>query len=463
MEVERQLFWHQGLFLQPQHFQVLERSVLSLLAPYQQFFMPHFWGVVDMDVEKAALGTRSFSLMTGEFLFPDGTHAVLSRNAVVEARSFEEGWVEGEKPFTVYVALKKWNPLGENVTVVENLTNISSVTTRFVSLAEPEEIRDLHSGGPAGQIKRLYQVLKICWETEKDHLGDFVYIPVAQLERMGEEVRLSEQFIPPLVLLSASGALMRIVKEIRDQIAARGRQLEEMKSRRGIQTAEFGSRDMVYLLALRSINRYVPLLYHLTEVQRVHSWTVYGLLRQLIGELSSFSEKVDVMGRMESEDIVLPSYDHENMKECFFTAQTLVTKLLDEITAGPEYIIRLIFDGTYYGAELKPAIFEGRNRFFLVFRTEADPKIVLQSIAAYAKLSSREHLPILIARALPGIDLEHLPVPPQELPRRAHTVYCAVDHHNDQWIQVRKTHNVALYWDNAPDDLEVELMVVGRR
>jgi type VI secretion system protein ImpJ len=37
-----------------------------------------------------------------------------------------------------------------------------------------------------------------------------------------------------------------------------------------------------------------------------------------------------------------------------------------------------------------------------------------------------------------------------------------VDHHSDQWAQVAKRNNIALYWDNAPDDLEVELMVVGR-
>jgi type VI secretion system protein ImpJ len=37
-----------------------------------------------------------------------------------------------------------------------------------------------------------------------------------------------------------------------------------------------------------------------------------------------------------------------------------------------------------------------------------------------------------------------------------------VDHHSDQWAQVQKGHNIALYWDNAPEDLVAELMVVGR-
>ena len=230
-------------------------------------------------------------------------------------------------------------------------------------MADPEEVKDLHSGGPVGKIQRLYYVLKVFWETERDKLGDYLLLPVAQLERMGEEVRLSERFVPPSLALSSSDPLLKLVKEIRDQIAARSHQLEELKHQRGIQTAEFGSRDMVYLLALRSLNRYVPLLFHLTETQQVHPWAVYGLLRQLIGELSTFSEKVDVMGNIEAENRALPNYDHKTLWECFSQAQALISQLLDEITAGPEYVIRLVYDGTYFAAELKPAIFEGRNSF----------------------------------------------------------------------------------------------------
>ena len=462
MDAERPLHWRQGLFLQPQHFQLLERSLRSLLTPYQDLADPHFWGVAELVIEKAALGTRSFAVSKGSFLFPDGTYAVVPTNARIEPRPFNEAWVEGGKPLIVYAGLKKWNSEGENATIIEKTEGLDRVTTRFIADAEPEEAKDLHSGGPSGQVERLSYMVRLFFETERDQLGDYQLIPIAALERMGDEVVLSDRFIPATLNVTGSEPLFRLLKEIRDQITARARQLEEMKRQRGIQTAEFGSRDMVYLLALRSLNRYVPALFHITEARQVHPWAVYGLLRQLIGELSSFSEKVDVMGRVESENSVLPAYDHENLRDCFFPAQVLISRLLDEITAGPEYVIRLIFDGTYFAADLKPAIFEGRNRYFLVLRTEEDPKLVISSVANIAKLSSREHMPLLIARALPSIALEHLPVPPQELPRRAHTVYFAADHHGEQWSRVQKGNNIALYWDNAPKDLEVELMVVTR-
>jgi type VI secretion system protein ImpJ len=462
MDIQRPLLWHQGLFLQPQHFQMLDLSFQSLLVPFYHFIEPHFWGVGESEIQKAALANRTLNPLKGEFLFPDGTYTVFPGNALIEARSFDEAWVEGGTPLTVYVGLKKWNHVGENVTTLSKLENLSQVSTRFVTTADPEEVRDVHCGGPGGQVKTRYYVLKVFWETERKQLGDYVVIPFAQLERVGGEIRLCEQFVPPCLKISGSDALLKLLRETRDQIAGRSHQLEEYKAQRGIQTAEFGTRDMVYLLALRSLNRYVPLLFHFTEAQPVHPWWVYGTLRQIVGELSTFSESINVMGESNDKGRILPVYHHENLWQCFSATQALISQLLDEITAGPEYVIGLVYDGTYFGAELNPAIFEGRNRFYLVLKTEEDPKLVLQSLITIAKLSSRERLPILIARALPGIGLEHLPVPPQELPRRASCIYFQIDHHSDQWANVTKGHNIALYWDRAPEDLEAELMVVGR-
>jgi type VI secretion system protein ImpJ len=462
LESKKPLFWHQGLFLQPHHFQLTDQYVQSLLLPYQKFIEPFLWGVAQVTISDAALGNRSFELNKGEFLFPDGTHVSIPGNGLIEPRSFEEDWIEGDRPLNVYLGLKKWDASGENVTVLPTLEGIGQVSTRFVTKTDPDEVDDLYQSGPKAQVKSLHFVLRIFWEPEKDRLGDYLLIPVAQLERRGEEIRLSENYIPPCLNLNSSEFLLQLIKEMRDQLASRARQLEEYKTQKGVHTAEFGTRDMVYLLALRSLNRYVPLFYHYLESPQVHPWPVFGVLRQLIGELSSFSDQVNLLGDQEDGTALLRTYDHQGLGACFLSAQSLVTRLLDDITSGPEYVLRLVYDGTYFAAELPPAIFEGRNRFYLVLETEADPATLLQSMETVVKLSSRESLPILIARALPGIRTQHLTVPPQELPRRSHSIYFQLDHHSDQWSQVQKGHNMALYWDGAPEDLKAEVMVVGR-
>jgi len=460
--MEKPLFWHQGLFLQPQHFQLQDRYTRSLLEPLHQKLKPHFWGIGNMAVEQAALGTRSFTLSEGSFLFADTTYAVLNENAVMQPRSFETAWEDGGNTFMVFIGVRKFSKSAENVTIVDNLTDLKDVRTRYVATDEPEDIRDLHSNGPNANVRHMRLVLKLFWQTEMEQFGDYESIPVALLERDGENVVLSDHFIPPCLTIDGSQPLERFVKEIRDQISARCRQLEAFKRDRGIHSAEFGSRDMVFLLALRSLNRYVSQLIHITESTQVHPWTAYGILRQLMGELSTFSERVSVTGEETGGKVLMPGYHHQQLWQCFSSAQSLITRLLDEITAGPEHIIALHFDGTYYSTELQPAIFEGRNRFFLAVETESETQSILQSMEQIAKISSREHLPILIARALPGIRLEYLQAAPQELPRRANTLYFQIDHHGEQWPQVQKGNNLALYWDSAPEDFKVELMIVGR-
>jgi type VI secretion system protein ImpJ len=462
MKAERPLFWHQGIFLQPLHFQLFDRACQGLFAPYQRYLVPDFWGVGNLEIREGALGVRSFDLIKGDFLFPDGTNVSLPGNGLVAARAFDEAWLKDGKHFSVFIGLKNWIDDGENVVVLPNLENIESAPARFVTVPDMEMIGDLHAGGTGGQVKRLHFVLKIFWETELEKLGDYQLIPIAQLEKYGTEIRLSQDFVPPCISFSASVSLRKLAEEIRDQVTARAYQLEEHKSKRGVQTAEFGSRDMVYFLALRSINRYVPLLFHFTKSENIHPWHLYGVLRQLIGELTTFSERVSVLGELADGKTIIPEYDHRDLWGCFSAAQDLISHLLDEITAGPEYVIRLSHDGTYYTADLKPAIFEGRNRFYLAVKTDEDSKLVLKALEDIAKLSSREQMHMLVTQALPGIGLEYLQVPPQELPRRANTVYFTIDHHDEHWAMVHKCRSLALYWNCAPDDIEIELMVVGR-
>ncbi len=462
MDIQRPIFWHQGLFLQPHHFQQNDLYVQGLQAPLRKFLSPFFWGVASFEYSKGALENFTFDLVSGEFLFPDGTFVAFPGNSILAGRSFEEAWGEADKPLTIYLGLKKMDESGINTTELAKPDEIASVATRYVSTPEPEDVADLYETGPAGQVKKLQLVLKLFWETEKDMVGDYLLLPLARIEKDGEAIRLSPTFIPPAVTIQSSEILMQIVQDIRDQLGSRSRQLDEYKAQRGIHTSDFGARDMVFMLALRSLNRYVPLLFHFTESATVHPWNVFGLLRQLIGELSSFSNNVNVVGEQVDGQPLLGGYDHSDLSTCFHAAQSLISQLLDEITAGPDYVIELIFDGTYFTADLAPAQFSEGNRYYLVVETEEDPDTVLDALQGIAKLGSRESLPLLIARALPGVGLEHLQVPPQELPRRSHCLYFQINHHSDQWANVMSGNNIGLYWDKAPDDFKAEMMVVGR-
>lgn len=461
--MEKSLFWHQGLFLQPQHLQLKDLYDQSQFTPYHSFIKPHLSGIVSMDIRESALTNYSFQIDRGAFWFPDMTYAVLWKNAVIEPRFFKDAWVEGGKPLTVYLGLKKTDPFGENAREMSPGESLAHIHTRFVGSHNPEEVNDLHQGGNPAQVKRLNYFLKIFIHTEIDQLGNYDLIPIAKITRSGDEIRLDRDYVPPCITVSASPVLTGLAREIGDKLSFRGHELEAHKKKRGIHNAEFGSRDMVYLLALRSFNRYIPYFHQLHDGHPVHPFELYTLVKQLVGELSSFSEKINVLGQDDDGNHLLPSYDHQDLWTCFSRATVLVSGLLDEITAGPEYVLPLPYDDSRYSCLMKSEYLEGDNHFYLVIRTEEDIKQVLDAIDIGVKVCSLKVLPLHIERALPGAQIEYLPIPPQELPRHRNAKYFRIDNHGEQWAQIEKDKSLGVHWDNPPEDLKMELMIVRRK
>ena len=460
MSADKPVFWHQGLFLQPQHLQFSDRYHGFQLQPFQRYGRPYFWGVVKLEVNEATLANKSFEVNDGEFIFQDGTYVVLPGNGILGPRSFDEAWVEADKRFTVYLGLRKWNRNDENVTVLETFQETGNILTRYVTKADPEEVRDIHAGGPNAQVKRLSHALRIFWENEIDQLDNYDIIPIAQFERSGEEIILSRRFVPPCPTLSSSEWLLNTMKDIRDQITSRCRQLEEYKSPKEVQTMEFDVGYMVFILALRSLNRFVPALYHILETRHVHPWECYGVLRQVIGELSTFSENLSATGERTNGEKALPAYDHLDLWNCYASARTLIGELLEGITVSPGQVIRLEYDGAYYSGRVPERIIDSRNRYWLSLRTEMEPEAVSDTVQRLVKLSARRNLTTLISRAVPGLPLEHFPVPPPGLPRRANTHYFRIDQASTLWLDVESELSISLFWDTAPGDLLAEIIVL---
>ena len=462
MEFDRPIFWYQGLFLQPQHFQLADLHARSLGRPVFTHALPHFWGAGALEIAAASLTTQVFDPVRLQVMFRDGTYVEYPGNALLKSRSFEGAWTETDKPFTCYLGLKKLSEVEANVTVVPTLDEAAGVKTRFATSADPEEIRDIYGDGPPAQYKSLRYVLRLFWGTELSQLDDYELVALARLEKDGDTIKLSERYIPPCIAVSGSATLAKLLRDVRDEISGRTRQLEEYKSPRELQKAEFDASYMSYLLALRSLNRYAPVLLHMSETPQMHPWACYGLLRQLIGELSSFSERINMLGETDAGEALVPPYDHQELGRCFTSAASLITQLLNEITIGPELLVRLELDEGYYAADLPREFFASRNRFYLVLRTEAAPDQVVTALLQEAKLGARGQVATLVSRALPGVELNHLPQPPQGLPRRANSIYFRVEQFSEPWEAVEARGNIALYWANAPDDLKADLVVMRR-
>ena len=76
------------------------------------------------------------------------------------------------------------------------------------------------------------------------------------------------------------------------------------------------------------------------------------------------------------------------------------------------------------------------------------------------KLCSKEFIPQLVRRALPGMELTHLPVPPSAIPVKADFHYFGVSRGGPCWDHIVKTRQIGLYIPGDLPDPSIELLVV---
>ena len=310
-------------------------------------------------------------------------------------------------------------------------------------------------------MKFLRYALKIVLDNEKDELTDYDLIPIAQVIRDGDAIIYDRHYLPPCINIASVPELTRIVKEVRDEITGRAMQLSAYKSPTHAKK-EFDANMLRYKMALQSLSRMVPRLFHITESGNVHPWTVYGVLRELIGEISTYTDRVTVLGETADGKRMVPAYEHDDLGNCFKQASALVSQLLNEITIGPQFLVDMKFDQVAFSADVPSEFFTEHVDFFLIVNTVEDFEQSQKSLLTAAKLSSRDMVETLVERSLPGVGMIYLSTAPPGLPRRPNSYYLRLDVHDDQWTSVVRQENVALLWDEAPQDTSIELVVVRK-
>ena len=460
MEPMKPVFWYQGLFLQPHHFQQADLFSQSLAYPVKRYMHPYFWGSCRMTVNEGSLKEKVFSLSDGEFIFQDGSWVSLSENGVLQPRSFKDFWTDMEKPLKVYLGLKRWDRNGGNVTVLSDGENYQKIQTRFVSFEASAEVKDLYRKGEPAEVKFLSHALKVFWEGEPETTGDYHLIPIAVLTFNGQDVVLSPDFEPPVVTLSASPSLSRVLKNVFELVSSRSSILEEYKNPKGFQTGTMQTAYLSFFMAFHTLGRFLSMLRHTIEAPDIHPWQVYGILRQLIGDLSSFSDRIDSLGRLENGTELIPPYDHENLAYCFRQVQMLIEEIMGSILVGIENILHLYREDNYFRAQIPSAFLDARNAFYLIIKSGQTPEAIVEMARHAIKVSSEEDMPLLIQRALPGVPLEYRPEPPAGVPGKADMVCLEIDRTSRFWQNILKNCNITLYWSDAPEEAAVELLII---
>ena len=115
-----------------------------------------------------------------------------------------------------------------------------------------------------------------------------------------------------------------------------------------------------------------------------------------------------------------------------------------------------------FKAEIPAEFFEDRADFYLILNSKETWENYSQSFFTSAKLAANNTIEVLIERSLPGIGLIHSPNIPSGLPKKDNANYVRIDTHDDEWLAIQRQQNISLYWDEAPQDLKIELVILKR-
>lgn len=472
MEPLRPVFWGQGMFLEPQHFQQQDSYHEACLRRYFRLFVPFSWGVRSLAVTELALQNFVFQVDHCEVVTWDGTLLrfrgdASPSNARIEPRSFESDLDSGGKPLSVYLGIRRLQPEGNNV----EHTAGSSAPTRAGGDGPSHRRYFLESGSVADLSAAQDQTCEVHYLTHDVHVlydvpvarsQDYELVKIAEVLRAadGRGGVLSKRYIPPAITVRSSPVLEAMVREIRDLLTAKGRELAEYRRRRGGEIVELGSRDVGFLLMMQTVNRYIPALHHDLEVGDTPPHVVYARLRQLVGELSTYSGSVSVLGATEKED-VLPPYLHDQLFPCFDLASRRISGLLTEMTTGPVTDVQLRYDGEYFSAAaLDDQLFAGDNRYYLAIRSDITSLALLELLQDKGKITALEDMPKLEKSYLTGLRIEVLDSPPEELLMRAHYRYFLIDRRSEHWEKIQQRRTIAVYCPELHTDTEIRLVIV---
>ncbi|MGQ6550907.1 type VI secretion system baseplate subunit TssK [Serratia sp. JSRIV001] len=450
---EQQVYWYSGLYLQPQHFQSIDLHHSHMLARQRQLSQPWNTGIVSVDIHHETLADFVLKIDNLRAILPSGHYLEYPGNCRVEPYSFRDTWKVREKPFMLWLALRRFDPTQANV--ANDMA--SHAHSRWIISNNDEVMKDVYHHGPDSKISRLVYHVRILCEDEKTNAGDCEFLPLLRLCQDNDRVILDPAFSPPVVTLGGFPTLKRMLEGLFAELASRAHRLEEYKQAER-RSAGGRSDNLVPLLVMHSLNRVLPLYNHYCKTPALHPWHMYGLLTQLVGELSSFNDICSFTG----EPTLLP-YDHSRLMDCFNSAKkTLITQLNGLVLENNTYIsLHPDVQGIFH-ADITALLTRPSQSVLLLLNsnTQGTSSSWITDTSAF-KIAPRHNIGGLIQHALPGITVTMMTTPPRGVPNPKNVIYFQLNQNELLWNSVEQYQNIAFYWAEAPDDLQVQLVFMA--
>jgi type VI secretion system protein ImpJ len=446
MRLLSRVVWSEGMYLGPHHFQAQSRYFEDSI----QFATASLWfasfGLVGVELDAEALRNGTASLVHARGILPDGLPFNMPESdALPEPRAIADLFPPTRDFITVMLAIPPRKPNGYNCSLSED-----GAAARY--LAESQVLSDENSGADERPVRLGRKNLRILIDTEPTQ--EFLTQPVARVVRDGSgHYAYDPRFIPPLLEISASKSLMMMVQRLIEILDEKAATISRGSSRGAQIGTEFSTREIANFWLLHAVNSALPMLRHQLIAKHGHPEELFVEMSRLAGALCTFA--------LDSHPRTLPLYDHLRLSECFDELERHIRLHLETIVPTNCLSIPLKPAGDYYWeGEVTDQRCMGRSRWVFAIHANMGEAELMARTPQLIKICTPPFVRELVKRALPGMALTHLPIPPPAISTRVETQYFGISRSGPCWDHMVKARQVGVYIPGEFPNPEVEILVV---
>lgn len=437
------IFWGEGLFLRPQHFQRQDAYHEGQVREMSSALHPYAWGLrqARFDVQSLASGTlRALQLSA---IFPDGeSYAAPGDDELPEAVSLAD-LPAGVQSTTIHLALPLLKEHGGNCAE-------SAAAARYTQ--HNQVTLDLYTDAAEAELAYLRKSVRLL--TDDEPRDPYVTVPVARVRRTPTGgFELDEAFLAPSISVSASAQLHAQLRRLLDSLQAKTDALYGLHREPSQHIIEFRSGDIASFWLLHTVNSSFAALSHLFRHPGLHPERLHQELSRLAGSLLTFS-KIYGLGD-------LPTYSHADPEAGFERLFEMIRELLDTVISARYFQIAL--------TEVKPSFHLGRldsqridekSVFYLGVAADIPGPELIQTVPVRFKVGAPDDVEKCVLSALPGVKLTHAGQVPAAIPVRPGSYYFAVEPRGPLYERMIKSQSLMIYVPAGVRDLKLELIAL---
>jgi type VI secretion system protein ImpJ len=446
MKLLSRVVWSEGMYLGPHHFQVQSRYFEDSI----QFATSSLWfadyGLAGVELDSEAAQNGVVSVVHARGMFPDGLPFNMPESdELPAARTIADLFPPTRDGLVVSLAIPPRKPNGYNCALDPKASN-GARDARY--LAESRVLHDENTGLDERPVRIGRKNVRLLLDTEP--AGDLLTLPIARVvrDRTGHYA-YDPEFVPPLLQTGASPRLMSLTQRLIDILSEKSSTIGRGAASRG----EFSTREIANFWLLHCVNSALAPLRHLLISKRGHPEELFTELSRLGGALCTFA--------LDSHPRNLPVYDHNNLSECFERLDRHIREHLETIV--PTNCISIPLRRTepyYYEGDITDTRVFNRSRWVLGIRASIGEAELMESTPRLIKVCTPPFVRELVKRALPGLALTHLPLPPPAISARLEMQYFGVSRTGPCWDHMAKTRQIGVYVPGEFLEPEIEVLVV---